>query len=137
MRRIIQGGLSNQLSKEEVQQIAKKDDLHIAPFREDGTTYGTLTWIWVVAVDNALYVRAYNGTNSRWYKSAIQQKAGCIEAAGMTKRVRFEPVSGAINNLIDEAYLKKYKGSPYLDAMISERAKATTIKIVPEINFTE
>lgn len=122
--------LSKQLSKEEIQQIAEKDDLHIAPLRPDGATYGTLTWIWVVAVDNALYVRAYNGTNSRWYKSAIQQKAGCIEAAGMTKQVRFEPVNGAINNLIDEAYRKKYKGSPYLNAMISERAKAATIKIL-------
>ena len=29
----------------------------LAPFREDGVTYGTPTWIWSVAVDNALYVR--------------------------------------------------------------------------------
>lgn len=28
-------------SKEELTTIAENDDLHIAPFREDGTTYGT------------------------------------------------------------------------------------------------
>ena len=36
---------------------ALADDLHISPFREDGVTYGTPTWIWSVAVDDALYVR--------------------------------------------------------------------------------
>jgi hypothetical protein len=52
-------------SKNELSKIGDGDDLHIAPFREDGVTYGTPTWIWSVAVDDALYVRAYNGTKSR------------------------------------------------------------------------
>jgi Uncharacterized protein conserved in bacteria (DUF2255) len=42
-------------SKEELRKIAEADDLHIAPFRDDGVTYGTPTWIWSVAVDDALY----------------------------------------------------------------------------------
>ncbi len=121
---------SKQLSIEDVHKIAAKDDFHIAPLRPDGITYGTPTWIWVVAVDNALYVRAYNGRKSSWYNAAIQQKAGKIEAAGMTKQPRFEPVSGSINDRIDEAYCKKYSSSPYLSAMIGERAKAATIKII-------
>src|SRR6266516_3971541 len=54
-------------SKEELQKIAEADDLHISPLREDGSTYGTPTWIWSVAVDDALYVRGYNGQKSRWY----------------------------------------------------------------------
>jgi hypothetical protein len=89
--------------KEDLQKIAKLDDLHIAPFRDDGKTYGTPTWIWSVAVGDTLYVRAYNGTNSRWYQAALKQKAGRIIAAGMTKEVTFEPVHGAINDSIDEA----------------------------------
>ena len=79
-------------SKDELRKIAEADDLHISPFREDGVTYGTPTWIWSVAVDDALYVRGYNGQNSRWYQAAVQQKAGRIIAAGMTKEVTFEPV---------------------------------------------
>ena len=47
-------------SKDELRSIAEADDLHISPFREDGVKYGTPTWIWSVAVDNALYVRAYS-----------------------------------------------------------------------------
>lgn len=42
---------------EELRKIAEADDLHISPFREDGVTYGTPTWIWSVVVDDALYVR--------------------------------------------------------------------------------
>lgn len=84
-------------STDELRKIAEKDDLHISPFREDGKTYGTPTWIWSVAVDDALYVRAYNGQNSRWYQAAMKQKAGRIHAAGLTMEITFEPVSGSIN----------------------------------------
>ncbi len=80
--------------KEELHKIAKADDLHIAPFREDGKTYGTPTWIWSVAVGDALYVRGYNGQESRWYQAAVRQKRGRIIAAGMTKEVAFEPLNG-------------------------------------------
>lgn len=116
---------------EELQAIDEADDLHIAPFREDGVTYGTPTWIWSVVVNNDLYVRAYHGTSSRWYKAAMSQRAGKIEAGGMTKQVRFEPVHGNINQRIDEAYRKKYQSSPYLDAMIGGRASAATVVILP------
>ena len=118
-------------SKDELRKIAQTDDLHISPFREDGRTYGTPTWIWSVVVDDALYVRAYNGQNSRWYKAAVRQKAGRITTAGMTKEVSFEPVDGAINDRIDDAYRAKYKGSPYLSPMIGARARSATLKVVP------
>lgn len=119
-------------SKEEIRKIAEADDLHISPFREDGITYGTPTWIWSVAVDDCLYVRGYNGKNSRWYQAAVRQKAGRIHAVGMTKEVAFEPVEdGAVNDRIDEAYRAKYTQSPYLKAMIGARARAASVRIVP------
>ena len=90
--------------KYELRKISETDDLHIAPFRADGKTYGTPTWIWSVVLDDGLFVRAYNGQNSRWYKAAMRQRAGRITAAGMTKEVTFEPVTGEINDRIDDAY---------------------------------
>jgi hypothetical protein len=118
-------------SKDELQQIATNDDLHISPFREDGVTYGTRTWIWSVAVGGELFVRAYNGQKSRWYQAAIRQKAGRITAAGMTREVTFEPVNGAGNDRIDDAYREKYKRSPYLSSMIGARARAATLRVAP------
>ena len=118
-------------SKDELRKIGEGDDLHIAPFREDGMTYGTPTWIWSVVVDDSVYARGYNGQNSRWYQAAVRQKAGRIIAAGMTKEVAFEPVDGPINDRIDDAYRAKYRGSPYLSPMIGARTRAATVKMMP------
>lgn len=118
-------------SQDELRRIAEADDLHISPFREDGKTYGTPTWVWSVAVDGALYVRAYHGRASRWYEAAMRQKAGRITAVGMTKEVTFESVEGPINDRIDDAYRAKYATSPYLKPMISARARSATVRILP------
>jgi hypothetical protein len=117
--------------KNELRKIAEANDLHISPFREDGVTYGTPTWIWSVVVDDALYVRAYNGQKSRWYQAALRQKAGRITAAGMTKEVTLEPVEGPINDRIDDAYRAKYRGSSYLRSMIGARARSASVKVMP------
>jgi hypothetical protein len=116
--------------KDELQRISSADDLHISPFREDGVTYGTPTWIWSVAVDDNLYVRAYNGPNSSWYQAAMRQKAGRIAGAGLIKEVTFEAVDGSINDRIDDAYRAKYHASPYLKPMISTRARSATVWII-------
>ena len=84
-----------------------------------------------MVVADALYVRAYNGTDSRWHQAAMRQKKGRITAAGITKEVSFEPVEGPVNELIDGAYKAKYKGSPYLSPMVAKGAHAARVKIVP------
>lgn len=109
--------------KNELRRIASADDLHVAPLREDGVTYGTPTWIWSVAVGAVLYVRAYNGQKSRWYQAAIRQKAGRIIASGMTREVAFEAVDGPVNDSIDDAYRTKYRDSRYLRSMVGTRAR--------------
>ena len=119
-------------SKDELRTIAESDDLHISPFRDDGVTYGTPTWIWSVVVDDGVYVRGYNGRQSRWYQAAVRQKVGRIRAAGMTKGVTFDPVDGALNDRIDDAYRTKYAGSPYLQPMISPRARSATVRVQPK-----
>ncbi|MDX8510426.1 DUF2255 family protein [Mesorhizobium captivum] len=120
-------------SEEELKKIAAADDLHISPFREDGKTYGTPTWIWSVVVDGELYARAYNGQNSRWYKAASAQGAGRIAIAGLTQDVSFEATNdAALNDRIDAAYRAKYPRSQYLAPMISPRAQAATVKITPK-----
>jgi Uncharacterized protein conserved in bacteria len=122
--------------KEELLKIKEADDLHISPFREDGVTYGTPTWIWSVVVNDSLYVRAYYGQNSRWYQAAVRQMAGRITVAGMTKEVLFEPIDGQLNDMIDDEYRAKYKSSPYLNSMISARARSATVKVIPRETST-
>lgn len=118
-------------SPEDIARIGATDDLHIAPFRADGETYGTLTWIWSVVVDGRLFVRAWNGTRSRWYQSAIAQNAGRITAAGDTFEVTFTPTDGALQDRIDAAYRDKYAGSSYLPPMLASGPQSATVEITP------
>ena len=118
-------------SNDELRKIAEADGLLISPFREDGVTYGTPTWIWCVAVGEALYVRPFNGRKSRWYQAAVQQKAGRITVVGMTKEVTFESADGPINDLVDDAYLAKYSGSLHLNWMCASGTRSATVKVIP------
>ncbi|MFF2031078.1 DUF2255 family protein [Arthrobacter sp. NPDC058192] len=116
----------------ELTSIGSTDDFHISPFRADGATYGTPTWIWSVVVDGAVYVRAYNGTSPRWYGSAMSQRAGRITAGGIAKDVSFVPAHEAsLNARIDAAYRAKYAGSPHLPTMITDRVRAATVRVDP------
>jgi hypothetical protein len=115
---------------EELQAFAATDDLHIAPYRENGVP-GTLTWIWSVVVDDGLYVRAYYGQESSWYRSAIAFKAGVITAAGLKRDVTFEKVEGSVQDAIDAAYRVKYAGDQYLQEMVEDKARSATIRITP------
>jgi hypothetical protein len=58
-------------------------------------------------------------------------EGGADYTAGITKEVSFEPVDGSINDRIDDAYHAKYHGSPYLHPMVSRRARAATVKVLP------
>jgi hypothetical protein len=116
----------------DIDRIAATDDLHIAPYRSEGKTTGTPTWIWSVVVDGRLFVRAWNGVNGRWYRSAVAQRAGMITAAGQEHEVAFAPVNDPeLNDRIDTAYNEKYAGSPYLPPMVAAGPKAATVEITP------
>jgi aryl-alcohol dehydrogenase-like predicted oxidoreductase len=45
--------------------------------------------------------------------------------------VAFEPVDGSINDPIDDAYRAKYHDGPYPAPMLGARARAATVKVMP------
>jgi hypothetical protein len=80
--------------KEELRRIDEADDLHIAPFREDGATLGTPTWIWSVSVDGDLYARGYNGQASRWYQDRPSPEGRPDHCGGRDARRHLRPDRG-------------------------------------------
>lgn len=112
-------------------KIVSADDLKVSPFRDDGQTYGTPTWIWCVAVDGQLYVRPWNGKASRWYGAAMAQKAGRIVAAGQTYEVTYAQAGEEIFDAVDAAYRAKYPGAEYLPDMVDQGPREATVRINP------
>ena len=123
-----------QWTSEQLDKFTSADDLHVSPFYADGKTYGTPTWIWSVVVDNDIYVRAYNGQNSRWYQSAMAQGAGKIKIAGEEFEVNFIDAAGSneLDLKINAAYQEKYHDSPYLPPMLQAGPVSATVKILPK-----
>ena len=118
-------------SQDDLRRIADAEEVDVAPLGKDGVTYRKPTTIWAVALDGALYVRAYKGPESRWYQAALQNKRGEITATGATKQVSFEPVDGPINARIDDAYRAKYGRSPYVVGIVGALARSATLKVTP------
>lgn len=123
---------TNKWSNEQIEQFATADDMRISPFYSDGKTYGTPTWIWSVVVEGQLYVRAWNGKMSRWYRSAVQQKAGRMHLAGSNYKIAFEEVKNEeLDEKVDAEYIRKYADSPYLSPMIQDGPRSSTLRIIP------
>ncbi|MFJ7217366.1 DUF2255 family protein [Amycolatopsis sp. NPDC098790] len=85
--------------------------------------------IGMAVVDGGLYVRAYRGVRSRWYRAAREHGHGRIELGGVTRDVSFatglEPPAG-----LDAAFAGKY--GPVSDALVaSPQARAATVRIDP------
>ncbi|MFD2175048.1 DUF2255 family protein [Rhodobacter lacus] len=118
-------------SAEDQARIAATESFRIAPYRADGKTPGTPTYIWFVQVEGRLFVRAYSGTGSRWFQAGLHQRAGQIVLDGTPREVTFAPVDPALSGAIDAAYRAKYTTSRYLAPMISDRAQAATLEVLP------
>lgn len=123
---------NTQWSEELIQKFATADDMKVSPFYSDGKTYGTPTWIWSVVVEGQLYIRAWNGPRSRWYRSALEQKCGRIHLAKENHEVFFEKLTDEmINKKVDQAYQQKYADSVYMPPMIQAGPRSTTMQLLP------
>lgn len=107
-------------------------EFQIAPLRVDGTQRSWVQ-IWVVRVEDDLFVRSYTGPGGRWYRAALKTGKGLIKADGVEKDVDiFEEADPGLNKKIDDAYIAKYGRFPeYVAPMVSPEVQATTLKLLP------
>ena len=116
----------------ELHKIGHADELHIAPLKSDGSLPQPVT-IWVVRVNEGLYVRSVRGTEGKWFARAMSSLRGRIEAGGVRRDVDFMPVSGAIQSEIDSAYHAKYDryGAQIVGSTLTPTARAATLSLQP------
>ncbi len=118
-------------TSDELDRIARADELEMAPRRGDGTLRGPVP-IWVVRDGDGLYVRSFRGTDGGWWRTARTSHEGHIRSGGVDKDVTFVEVADSeINDRIDTAYRTKYGrfGGAYVTPMVA--ARPTTLKLVP------
>ena len=119
-------------TSDELNKVGKAEELQIASFRRDGTLRKPVI-IWVVRVDDDLYVRSVNGRTSAWFRGVQTQHEGHIRAGGVDKDVTFvDEQDSNINDQIDTAYITKYRRyASIAKSMVTPAVRAATIKLVP------
>jgi len=119
-------------TREELTKIAGADELEIASLRSDGRL-GSPRTIWVVRVDDDLFVRSVNGRTSDWFRGAQRRHEGRIRAGGVEKDVTFVEADGDIEGRIDDAYREKYRryAENIVDSTLTPDARSATLKLVP------
>jgi hypothetical protein len=116
---------------DEIAHLGGADEIDISTRRRDGSLRPFVP-IWVVTVDDVLYVRAYRGTSGAWYRHATTHPEGAIRANGLQRDVSFTP-DAALRDQIDAAYRTKYAryGASYLSTMLGAKAVTSTLKLTP------
>lgn len=123
---------SSAWTNEELVKVGNAEELEIASVRSNGTMRNPVT-IWVVRLDDYLYVRSVNGRTGAWFRGIQAHHEGHIQAGGVDKDVAFiEEIDPNINDQIDAAYRKKYRHYPNsVNHIVSPVARSATIKLVP------
>ena len=120
-------------TSDELSKLGAADELQLASRRRDGTLRRPVT-IWVVRHGDDLYVRAYKGRTSPWFRGTQVRHEGRIWAGGVEKDVTFaDETDPNINDQIGAAYRTKYRryGARFVDPMVAPEARAATLKLVP------
>jgi hypothetical protein len=119
-------------TNEELTKIEAAVELEIASLRRDGTLRHRTT-IWVVRLDDDLYVRSVNGPTADWFRGTQVRREGRVWAGGVERDVSFLDPGDQIRDQIDDAYRTKYRryGPSIVNSVLTPEARSATIKLVP------
>ena len=111
--------------------LRKRNSLRIRAGSGDHRFIG----IWMVVVEDRVFVRSWSVKPDGWYRSFLKDRRGAIKVADREIEIRALPAKSArLRNAIDRAYLEKYS-SPgslkYAKDLGSAKSRATTMELVP------
>lgn len=87
--------------------------------------------IWIVTVDDAVYIRSYRARAGRWYQHVSGARQFEIEIGGEIVPVRPEAVSDPDElAAVDESYSTKYAGEAETAEMVTPDVAATTTRLM-------
>jgi hypothetical protein len=99
-----------------------------------GTTH-RYTGVWVVVVNDRVFVRSWNDKPTGWFRAFKREAAGTIQVGDREIAVRGKPVRGArVRDAVTAAFAEKYptKGSKkWVDGFAEPERAANTLEFVP------
>ena len=117
-------------TEDELARIGDASELRIAGRRADGTLR-PLVIIWQVRVGDELYVRSVRGSDAAWFRGTQALGEGHIESAGIARDVLFVR-DDQHDAQVDAAYRAKYGSGSSVDAITSDLATSTTLRLDPK-----
>ena len=105
---------------------------------DDGTLRRFVT-MWVVRVQDDLYVRSAYGPDNPWYRRAIASGSGRVRAGGFEREASFAQADPGLQGDIDAAYHAKYDryGPRMVGSVVGRDAHDVTIRLVPAAEQTQ
>lgn len=116
-------------TKLELDTLGNAEELEISSQGYDGSLR-EFTTIWVVRVDDEIFVRSARGLSGAWFRHAVRNGTGRIRAGDIVYDVAFQVPRNADPAMVDQAYRAKYSPSPLLHFLVSP-AETALIRIVP------
>jgi hypothetical protein len=120
-------------SAEQLDRISQSGELQIATRRSDGTLRRWVP-IWVVCVDDAVYVRTWYRRTTGWFGHVLDLPHARIRAYGLEIDVvitDFGESPPGLRSSVDTAYRTKYGPSGH-QSMVTADAAATTLRLDPQ-----
>lgn len=99
-----------------------------------GTAPHRFIAIWVVVVEDRVFVRSWYVKQRSWYRAFLEEPHGAIQIAGREIAVRAVPTrSDRLKDAVDRAYLEKYNtpgALKWVRGFKRAKSKATTTELV-------
>jgi hypothetical protein len=120
---------------EQLRRISEARELEIAPRRVDGRV-GRWLPIWVVCVDDQVYVRTWYRRSTGWFGQVTKTGRARIRAPGLELEVVVADLGDedpAVREAVDDAYRAKYgtPGDETVAGMTTNASAATTLLLAP------
>jgi hypothetical protein len=121
---------------EQLQKIGASDELDIAVHRADGSLRRWVP-IWVVRVDENVYVRTWYRRADGWFGHAIESVGARIRVPDVQADVTIADVGSDSPDPradVDDAYRRKYGhfGEATVGRMVADSAAETTLWLQPQ-----
>lgn len=93
---------------------------------------GAAVPIWIVVSGDEVYIRSVRGETGRWYRDLKAGSAATLDIQGRRIPIRSVPAADPQSvERASEAFLSKYRGSPYAASIVRTETLPTTLRLEP------